>query len=281
MSLVAAQQDRLLPRKAEQAHDPIPAIVRADIEHRLRRIEAEHDVRIVHAIESGSRAWGFASPDSDYDIRFLYVGNAKRYVRLFPPRDVIEAPIDGLIDLNGWDMQKSLRLLLKSNAVLSEWLESPIRYRFDAGKHQMLSAFADRALQVEGLRWHYLSMAEREWALAGYDATTILAKRYFYVLRPVLTLRFLRLHEGRPPMTIDALSAAANLPEDVVAALAQVRAVKISAAEQQSIDRNADLDALIVADIEQAKLATPPTRPVTADLIASAEALFANLVATS
>lgn len=178
-------------------------------------------------------------------------------------------------------MQKALRLLLKSNAVLSEWLESPIRYRFDAGEHRMLSAFADRALQVAGLRWHYLSMAEREWALACCDATTILAKRYFYVLRPVLTLRFLRLHEGRPPMTIDELIASANLPADVVAALAQVRAVKISAAEQQWIDRNADLDALIVAEIGQAKFATPPTRPVTADLIASAEALFADLVATS
>lgn len=103
MSPEAAQQDRLLSRKEQQARDPIPALVRADIEHRLHRIEAEHDVRIVHAIESGSRAWGFASPDSDYDIRFLYVGSAKRYLRLFPPRDVIEVPIDGLIDLNGWD----------------------------------------------------------------------------------------------------------------------------------------------------------------------------------
>lgn len=80
-------------------------------------------MRFLIAVESGSRAWGFPSPDSDYDIRFIHIHPRDWYLSLQPGRDVIERPIIDNIDLNGWDLRKALGLLLKSNAVVSEWLE--------------------------------------------------------------------------------------------------------------------------------------------------------------
>ena len=103
------------------APDFDPSVV-AGIDAKLREVEANHGVRILLAIESGSRGWGFASPDSDYDCRFIFVRPRDDYLTLFPKRDVIEYPPDGLYDGNGWDLPKALKLLLKGNAVIIEWL---------------------------------------------------------------------------------------------------------------------------------------------------------------
>ena len=94
---------------------------------KLKQIEKDHHVKILLAIESGSRAWGFASPDSDYDVRFIYVGSKNDYLRLDERRDVIELPINEELDINGWDLPKALRLFYKSNPTLFEWLRL---YRF-------------------------------------------------------------------------------------------------------------------------------------------------------
>lgn len=94
----------------------------------LRAIEAEENVRILYACESGSRAWGFPSKDSDYDVRFLYVRRPEAYLSIFERRDVVERPISDMLDINGWDLKKGLKLFQKSNTPLLEWLESPICY---------------------------------------------------------------------------------------------------------------------------------------------------------
>lgn len=88
---------------------------------KLHEIEKEENVKILLAVESGSRAWGFASPDSDYDVRFIYIRSQEDYLRLDSMRDVIERPINELLDINGWDLQKALRLMYKSNPTLFEW----------------------------------------------------------------------------------------------------------------------------------------------------------------
>ena len=95
----------------------------------LAEIEKLHNVKILYACESGSRAWGFPSPDSDYDARYLYIRPLESYLKLFPERDVIEGPIDEVKDFVGWDLQKALKLLMKGNAPLIEWLHSPIVYK--------------------------------------------------------------------------------------------------------------------------------------------------------
>lgn len=99
------------------------------INEELDKIERKEGVRILHAVESGSRAWGFASPDSDYDVRFVYVRPKEDYLRLDEPKDVIEWQLDEVLDINGWDLKKALRQFAKGNVTLFEWSESPIVYR--------------------------------------------------------------------------------------------------------------------------------------------------------
>jgi len=114
------------------AHPDIPVAQWTHIMSELRSIETREDVRILFAIESGSRAWGFASPDSDFDVRFVYVRRQDWYLSLTPGRDVIELPLVGDDDINGWDIRKALNLALKPNPVLLEWLSSPVQYIWDA-----------------------------------------------------------------------------------------------------------------------------------------------------
>lgn len=110
---------------------PIDPAIRVEIQQRIAAIESEHGVRVLFACESGSRGWGFASPDSDYDVRFVYVHPLPWYLQVSPQRDVIELPISDVLDINGWELRKALGLLKKGNATLVEWLDSPVVYRAD------------------------------------------------------------------------------------------------------------------------------------------------------
>src|ERR1041385_3130769 len=108
------------------------------IKQRLSSIELNSNVQVLFAAESGSRAWGFPSPDSDYDARFIYVHPKDYYLSIDDQRDVLEMPVDGVLDINGWDIRKALKLFAKSNAPLFEWLQSPIVYKSDDGFHKAL-----------------------------------------------------------------------------------------------------------------------------------------------
>jgi predicted nucleotidyltransferase len=143
----------------------IPKDARAEIERRLDAIESESGVTIVFACESGSRAWGFASPDSDYDVRFLYVSHPSWYlsVDLEDKRDVIETPIEGVWDVNGWDLRKALRLYRKSNPPLLEWLQSPIVYREPSGAAGKLRNLVPSFYSPTASMYHYLHMAQKNY----------------------------------------------------------------------------------------------------------------------
>jgi len=119
---------------------PVSDEVRATILQCLQDIEARHRVTVLFACESGSRGWGFASPDSDYDVRFIYVNRLDWYLTVEPGRDVIEQPISGDLDVNGWDLRKTLQLLRQSNPTLLEWLRSPIVYLEEADLQQLYPA---------------------------------------------------------------------------------------------------------------------------------------------
>jgi predicted nucleotidyltransferase len=231
----------------------IAPAIRRDIETRLDLIEADHDVRILMAIESGSRAWGFPSPDSDYDVRFVYVRPRDWYLSLAPGRDVIETPIEDEIDLNGWDVRKALGLLLKSNAVVNEWIQSPIRYRPDDPIVAKIAALADRVLDARALAHHYSRLgrdAADRW-LDGIDDVPV--KRYFYALRPALAIRVLRLHQGvRPPMNLQELVAMAELPGTMVSQIETLVAAKARTNERDNGARVPALDRLIRDEIGRA-----------------------------
>ena len=170
---------------------------------KLAEIEQTENVTILHAVESGSRAWGFASPDSDYDVRFVYVRRTADYLRLSPVRDVIEWQLDEVYDLSGWDLQKALRLLHKSNPTFFEWCASPIVYHTtDAWKQ--ISDLADSYFSVKAGSYHYLSMAKTNFRMY-LKGETVRLKKYFYVLRPLLACRWVLTHGTPPPMLFSEL----------------------------------------------------------------------------
>lgn len=170
----------------------------------LDQIEHDHGVRILYAAESGSRAWGFASSDSDYDVRFVYIRPLEDYLSIAAQRDVIEVPIDRLLDVNGWDIRKALALFRKSNAPLYEWLQSPIVYRRDARcSDPWLALLPDYFSRRAGCH-HYLSMARNAYEHQLQGARVRL-KHYFYALRPLLAAAWILERGGVPPMEFASL----------------------------------------------------------------------------
>jgi len=186
----------------------------AQIDALLDRVVADHQVFLPLAIESGSRAWGFPSPDSDYDCRFVFARRIAEHLTPWPPRDVIEFPPEGDLDANGWDLGKALRLLLKGNAVIVEWLRSPVIYRGEAWFRDGFLEFARRAATREAIGRHYLHLGERQRRVYFGDGTSVAQKKIFYALRPAATLRWLRMRpdEAIAPMHFPTLMAECDLP---------------------------------------------------------------------
>jgi uncharacterized protein len=189
----------------------------ATIDMRLAAVRQEHHVVIPLAVESGSRAWGFPSPDSDYDCRFLFVRELDDYLSLFPLRDVIETPLEGVLDVNGWDLAKALRLLLKGNAVVIEWLTSPIVYGGDGLFRDEFTALVDRLADRDLIARHYLHLGERQRHAYFADNKQFQLKRLFYALRPAAALRWLRLHpdDAVAPMHFPTLLAGCDVPVEI------------------------------------------------------------------
>ncbi len=164
----------------------------------LDAIETEHEVRVLYAAESGSRAWGFASPDSDFDVRFIYVHQRDWYLRIDEPRDVIEAMLPGDLDLSGWDLRKSLQLYYRSNIALYEWLDSPIRYRESGPLAQQLRNWLPRAFRAPAGYHHYLRTAQGI-AEQHLQTSTVRLKKFFYTLRALLACRWIAASGQQPP----------------------------------------------------------------------------------
>ena len=184
------------------------------IQAELRRLEEEQDLRVLYACESGSRAWGFASLDSDWDVRFLYVRPRDWYLTIREGRDVVEAMLPDDLDLAGWDLRKTLGLLLKSNPSLIEWLASPIVYTQDETFMAEFRALAADYMSTERSFRHYLHMAQGNWRayLQGEDVPR---KKYLYVLRPVFACRWIEAGLGVTPMEFDWLRAGVPAPVEV------------------------------------------------------------------
>ena len=173
------------------------------IKQNLAEIEQKENIKILHCVESGSRAWGFSSPDSDYDVRFIYVRPQEYYLRLDKTRDVIEWQLDDVLDINGWDLQKMLRLLHGSNPTVFEWKNSPIVYK-TSKEWGNISNVIDDFFNVKSGIYHYLSMAKTNYRdyLKG---DIVRLKKYFYVLRPLLACEYIRDNQKSPPMLFEEL----------------------------------------------------------------------------
>jgi predicted nucleotidyltransferase len=178
--------------------------MQSTIQQHLSQIEQQHDVTILFACESGSRAWGFPSPDSDYDVRFIYSQKPASYIRVFDKRDVIEEPINGLLDINGWDIKKALGLLRKCNPALMEWLSSPIIYRqHDAGILPLKTLTQSAFLPLSSYH-HYLSMAKQD-VNKLVESRDIRLKKYLYMFRALMAAQWVIEKGTQPPMRFQDL----------------------------------------------------------------------------
>ena len=176
----------------------IPEEIYEEIIRRLKKIQKEENVKILYACESGSRAWGFPSSDSDYDVRFIYIRKPEFYLSIDEGRDVIEYPIVDVIDLSGWDLKKTLRLFRKSNPPLLEWLQSPIVYMKQYSVSDQLKSLLPLYYSPISCMHHYSNMAEGN--LRDYlKNENVWIKKYFYVLRPVLACNWIENDLGPVP----------------------------------------------------------------------------------
>lgn len=259
--------------------DTITDDMRRAILDRLAAVERDNGVRIVFAVESGSRAWGFPSPDSDYDVRFVYARPVDWYLSLEPGRDVIECPIDGDLDINGWDVKKALGLLMKPNPVLLEWLSSPIRYIWNDESCEMLTEFAARTSHGPACLRHYLHLGARQWKVYVEGRTTVNLKKYFYILRPAMAIRWVRLNpDSMPPMNFQKLIAGLDLPADLIAEIDDLLVRKSRSKEVGEAARLVGIDAFINREFEWAEEAVRGLSGRGPDLRANADDLFRAIV---
>lgn len=251
--------------------------IRRDIEAELHQIERAFDVTILFAVESGSRAWGFPSPDSDYDVRFVYAHRKDWYLSIRPGRDVIERPISDVLDIAGWDIRKALGLLIKPNPVMFEWLSSPIRYVWKEALCERLVEFSRKPAHGKACLHHHLNLGMQQYDRHVASRQRMKLKKYFYVLRPALTLRWIRLNEDLvPPMNLQALAERLDLDPKVLNLIGELIARKAGMEEGEEIDRIPALDRLIEAEFNWARGASLNYEKQ--DLVDEASRLFRDVL---
>lgn len=204
------------------------AEVVAAIDARLAGVAADHGVAVPWAIESGSRAWGFPSPDSDYDCRFVFVRPLASYAAPWRERDVIETPLDAVLDVNGWDLVKAVRLAVGGNVTVVEWLRSPLVYAGEPAFRDELLALFEAVADRAAVGRHYLHVGADQWRRSGAaDGDQVSLKKVFYALRPACALHWMALHDGTaPPMNLLELLAEAPPTADVAEAVEKLVAAK-------------------------------------------------------
>lgn len=217
---------------------------------RLAEIESANHVKIVYACESGSRAWGFPSANSDYDVRFIYIRPLEWYLSIDEKRDVIEYPIVDLLDISGWDLKKALRLLRKTNPPLLEWLGSPVIYVEHQALVEKLRQFAQAHYAPSTCLYHYLNMARGNFR--GYlQSDTVRVKKYFYVLRPLLAMKWIEEERGMAPTDFKIMLETLALPAELKAAIAQLLEQKRAGNEMDKGDRIAVISDFIEQELER------------------------------
>jgi uncharacterized protein len=227
--------------------------MRSAIEHALADLEEREDVRVCLAVESGSRAWGFASADSDYDVRFIYVHRADWYlsIDLETKRDTIEQP-PAVLDLSGWDIRKALKLFRKSNPPLLEWLHSPTIYREAGELASAMRARLGRFYSRRSCALHYWHMAWGNYR-DYLHGEVVWRKKYLYVLRPLLALRWIEQDRGPVPMEFARLVEATVDEADVTRAIGELVASKTAGADLDRGPRIGLLSDFIDRELAQAE----------------------------
>lgn len=236
----------------EMNRENVSVLMKKRIGKSLEEIEATYHVNILFACESGSRGWGFASRDSDYDVRFIYVHKLDWYLTLDKKRDVIEKPIDDELDIAGWELSKALKLMRNSNPALIEWLHSPIVYFKNPVFFAQLECLAARFYSPLKSRYHYLSISKRNLH-TDFKGERVKLKKYFYLLRAVLALRWIESSKSMPPMAFSELVVATVTDKHVLAEIDELLVMKRQADENHYGSRRPAIDKLVLETITHAE----------------------------
>jgi len=232
----------------------IPEPRRRQIVQKLKEIEQEHQVKILFACESGSRAWGFPSQDSDFDVRFIYLHPHNWYlsVDLEKKRDVIDYPIDDLLDINGWDLRKALQLLYKSNMPLMEWLGSPVIYTQEQILLSQLKILRSDYYQENAAFYHYVHLARKSMENT-FEQEQICLKKYFYILRPLLSLDWIDQKRGLVPTEFHILLDTLIPDQDLKNKILKMIEDKSHSSEKDTITHHPEISQLIKTRVEKYK----------------------------
>jgi uncharacterized protein len=219
------------------------------ISDRLQQLALQEQIVILYACESGSRAWGFPSPDSDYDVRFIYLRPLSWYLSIEDRRDTIDLPVDKVLDLNGWDLRKALKLFKGSNSVIYEWIQSPIVYSSNGNLTAELLALANSYYSSRAGIHHYLNMATNCYQ-ESLQSAPVKLKKYFYAIRPILAARWIVEHRSVPPMVLSQLLPIISDRAEILAEIDRLLTLKQTAIEAKTIPLSPLLNNFIRAEIE-------------------------------
>lgn len=219
------------------------------IKEKLAEIEEKEQVRVIYAAESGSRAWGVESPDSDYDVRFVYVRPLRDYLKLEKQSDVIDWQIDEVWDINGWDIKKVLQQFHGGNATLFEWCGSPVVYKQTTDWIRVMKT-AQNYFSEKAAVHHYYGIARNTWEkyLRG---NTVKYKKYVYALRPILSVCYIEKYYCMPPVLLRDLMNTVALPGNVMETIERMLLLKTSVNEKALLPQLPVLQDYICTELDR------------------------------
>lgn len=222
------------------------------IKSKLIEIEQKENIHILYACESGSRAWGFASSDSDYDVRFVYVRPTEFYLKIENTKDTLECELTELYDITGWDIKKLLWLLNKSNPSIFEWAVSPIVYK-TTEEWKYVSKIFNNYFSVKKALYHYNSITKNNLRRYFEEKAEVKYKPYLYNLRQCLSCQWIMDRKSPPPIVFDVLKEA-YIPDDLRETVSSLIEFKKSMEEKERGPRIKEIDeyiSSIVLEVEK------------------------------
>jgi uncharacterized protein len=228
--------------------------IHTTITSELQQLASREQINILYACESGSRAWGFPSPDSDYDVRFIYLRPLAWYLSIEDRPDTIDLPVNSLLDINGWDLRKALKLFKGSNSVIYEWIQSPIIYQTNSNLTEELLKLAKNYYSCRAGIHHYLNMTTNCYR-EHLQLESVKLKKYFYALRPILAAKWIVTHQTFPPMVLSRLLELISDRSDILTEIDRLLTIKATANEATTIPSSSLLNDFIQAEIDKCELA--------------------------
>lgn len=245
--------------------------MKAKIQNLLQQVEKDNNIKIIFAIENGSRSWGMASKDSDFDVRFVFKKQLNDYITLNPTKNVINFAFDeklnpcdaqdSLIDMSGFDIFKYLKLLLASNPTTIEWLNSPIVYYGD--NNLSLRAYMKENFNQERLFKHYFSLFRHNYLEFIQQAKAITYKKYLYSMRGLLNALYVYEFDKIPPLDLrQTVKELENIiPPDIYKKIQEVIEIKSQGLERDVILRIPQFDAYFNIELQKEFSNFNPRKP--------------------